>query len=210
MPSELLIVFTRYPRPGEAKTRLAGVLGTDGAAELHRRLAEHAVEQARGLAAQRGARLEVHCAGGEPHAMRRWLGRDLDVRPQTGHDLGARLRQAFTAAFEGGATEVIIMGTDCPDLTAQVLAGAFVALERNDLVLGPAMDGGYYLIGLTRAAPQLFDGIDWGTGTVLATTQQTARELGLTVGMLDRLEDVDRPEDLVRAQAFLGGPASRA
>lgn len=203
MITNRLIVFTRYPRPGQAKTRLITALGPVGAAELHRRLTEHAVAQARRLGTGGKVAVEIHFTGGDSEAMATWLGPDLSYRRQHGENLGARLDAAFAAAFGDSAAAVVIMGTDCPDLTDTVLGQAFAALAENDLVLGPAGDGGYYLIGLKSRQPCLFTQIDWGTDRVLSRTKSKAKALGLKIAGLEQLDDIDRPEDLQRAAPFL-------
>jgi hypothetical protein len=197
--SATLIVFTRLPEPGRTKTRLAGALGDEGAAELHREMAERTLAVACKSAAVAGARLEIHHTG-DAEAMRRWLGDDLYYRPQVAGDLGRRMAVALAA----GAPAVLV-GTDCPDLTPAILAGAFAALADHDLVLGPAFDGGYYLIGLREPRPELFAGIAWGTDRVLAGTLAIAGDLGLTVAQLEPLADIDRPEDLDRLRTLERG-----
>jgi len=200
---ERLILFTRYPRAGAVKTRLIGALSADGASTVHRCLAEHAADQVKLLTAARPVVAEVHYTGGSRAQMTAWLGQDPVYRTQAEGDLGARLDHAFAAAFDTGAQAVIIMGSDCPDLTAQVLTRAFDRLAHNDIVLGPAGDGGYYLIGLQRRTPELFADIPWGTDAVLDLTADRARQLGLQMAMLETLADVDRPEDLKCAAALL-------
>lgn len=195
-PLERLIIFTRYPEPGRTKTRLIPALGAEGAAALHRRLTEQALATARRLAAQHAVALEVRYTGGDAAAMRQWLGTGLYLCEQGEGDLGSRMREAFHTAFEEGCERVVIIGADCPGLTSDVLSSAFAALHRHDLALGPASDGGYYLIGLRRTVPQLFDGIAWGADSVLWRTLQIARGLGLQFVLLEQLDDIDRPEDL--------------
>ncbi len=193
---ECLIVFTRYPEPGLTKTRLIPALGAQGAAELHRQLAEHTLTQARELQASRSVSVEVWFAGGDETLMRDWLGDETVCRHQGEGDLGARMSRAFQEAFSNGAQGAVIIGTDCPDLDARVLGDAFQQLLKFDLVLGPAADGGYYLIGLRRKVPELFTGITWGTGQVLQQTAAKADRLNLTTSKLRQLADIDRPEDL--------------
>jgi rSAM/selenodomain-associated transferase 2/rSAM/selenodomain-associated transferase 1 len=196
MHSERLLVFSRYPEPGKTKTRLASALGVEGAARLQREMAEHALSRARALAAGRPVRLEVHHDGGSAGRMAEWLGPGLAYRPQAGGDLGARMEHAFAEAFRTGAERVVLVGTDCPGITTTILRSAIDLLGVFDLVLGPARDGGYYLIGLRKQAPGLFRDIPWGTATVAARTLETAAELGLRAVTVDPLVDVDRPEDL--------------
>jgi rSAM/selenodomain-associated transferase 1 len=199
-----LIVFTRYPEPGRAKTRLIPVLGTSGATHLHKRLAEHAIAQARSVADQGVASVEIHFDGGEKDSMRRWLGSTHTFRRQEGPDLGTRMARAFQEAFTAGVEATVIMGTDCPDLGTGTLIRAFAELDHCDLILGPALDGGYYLIGLRRPAAELFGEIDWSTDQVLAQTLDRATKMGLQIVQLEKLQDIDRPEDLERASLFLG------
>ena len=191
-----VIIFTRYPEAGKTKTRLIAELGAEGAAELQRAMAEHAIGAVRELAKTRPISIEVRYQGGSPSLMRRWLGTDVLYREQNGNDLGDRMLGAFDEAFRDGAGHVLVMGTDCPGITAQILEKGFQKLERNDLVLGPAADGGYYLIGLNRVYPELFSTIPWGTENVLDLSLEIARLEGLSTSLLDRLHDVDRPEDL--------------
>jgi hypothetical protein len=196
-----LLVFTRYPEPGSAKTRLISALGEEGAADLHRRMTEHLVEEARRLLAIHPVSIRICFEGGDPQRMRAWLGPEWGYALQGGGDLGRRMAGAFASALREGAERAVLVGTDVPDLTAPILYEAFRRLEEHDLVLGPAADGGYYLIGLRRsvferAAPRLFSGVAWGTDAVLDQTLAAADELDLRWSLTDRLADIDRPEDV--------------
>jgi rSAM/selenodomain-associated transferase 2/rSAM/selenodomain-associated transferase 1 len=194
--AERLIVFGRYPEPGTTKTRLASFLGPEGAARLQREMAEHALSRVRALAGERAVALEVHYQGGSERLMRDWLGPGIWYSPQAGSDLGARMDNAFLEAFRTGTEKVVLVGTDCPGITATILRSAFNLLGLFDLVLGPARDGGYYLIGLRKRVPELFQQMPWGATTVGAQTLAMARDLGLRAVTVDSLVDVDRPEDL--------------
>ncbi len=193
---DLLIVFTRYPQPGRAKTRLIPVLGAEQAAALQRKMTEHIIGVARCLAARNQVRIEIRFDGASESKMRHWLGPGLQFRPQGEGDLGDRIARGFDAAFSTGCRRVVVIGTDSPELDASLLAEGFAALEGADLVLGPARDGGYYLMGLNRPAPELFRGIAWGTEHVLSATLASAVRLGLRHTLLSPLDDVDRPTDL--------------
>lgn len=197
MISEKLIVFTRYPEPGITKTRLIPVLGKAGAANLHRLMAQRTIARALSLQKSRRLSVEIHHTGGSQQQMEDWLGTDLIYQNQIDGDLGARMTAAFQNSFDSGVDKVAIIGTDCPDLKAEILAQAFDELSDRDLVLGPAKDGGYYLIGLRRSIPELFDGINWGTSEVFASTRAIAQNLGLNIAVLPILADIDRPEDLL-------------
>jgi hypothetical protein len=190
------LVFTRYPTPGQTKTRLIPTLGAQGAAQLQRQLSEHTLAQVRQLQNLQPVTIEVRFAGGTIEQMRAWLGSDLLYNPQNNGDLGARLIQAFEEAFDAGIERVVTIGIDCPAIDAALLSTAFDRLQDSDLVLGPAVDGGYYLIGLRRPVPELFTGIDWGTGEVLQQTVAIAHSLSLSIDYLPQLRDIDRPEDL--------------
>ncbi len=193
-----ILIFARYPEPGKAKTRLIPALGPVGAARLHRRMTEKAVATARaGLASSRevGARILVCCTGAPPGAFRAWLGEDLLYAAQPSGDLGIRMGRAFKSALRHGAPALAI-GSDVPAITPAILAQAFESLHDHDVVLGPAGDGGYYLIGLKRFNPELFSGIEWGTGEVWNQTCHVLSRQGLKVARLPVLSDVDRPRDL--------------
>ena len=129
-------------------------------------------------------------------AARAWLGDAISIREQGDGDLGARMERATREAFAEGAGAVVLIGGDCPQLTATTLGVAFAALREKEIVLGPAADGGYYLIGLRRARPELFRGIAWSTDAVLAQTLAAARDSTVECHLLDRLRDVDEPDDL--------------
>ncbi len=191
-----LLLFARYPVPGEAKTRLIPAIGARNAALLHRRMAEHAAGAARSAREAGGIAITVCCTGARARNFRAWLGEDLRYAPQPEGDLGARLRQAFGAAFSGGAGGALAVGADVPDLSADLLLRAVDGLKGRDVVLGPAADGGYYLIGTNRFRPELFGNVDWGTGNVCRQTREAIRRHGMTSLELPTLRDVDRPEDL--------------
>lgn len=186
---DYLLVFTKYPVPGRVKTRLIPAIGAEAAALLHRRLTEQTLAEMRKLP----ARLKVCYDGATRAEMRDWLG-ELELREQGGGNLGERLSRAVALSFREGARRVVVVGTDAPALTAETASEAFQLLENIDLVLGPARDGGYYLIGLSRPAPELFTGIEWSSEKVLRQTLAAAA--GLRVALLQEMADIDRPEDL--------------
>jgi len=195
-----LVILTRYPTPGTTKTRLIPALGPEGAAELQRRMTEHTVAQARRLGA--AVEVEVRYTGATAAAMEQWLGGGfpggaaVGLWPQGEGDLGDRMGRAVRAALGAGIERVVLIGIDCPDLETTILAQAFAALQTVDVVLGPAIDGGYYLIGLRRWVPDLFEAIPWGSDRVLALTLDRAQACAATVQQLVPLPDLDRPEDL--------------
>ncbi len=196
-----LIVFSRWPIPGQTKTRLIPALGPLRAAELQRRMTERTLQTGRAWAVGQGRAIEIRHAGGCWRQMRRWLGPGIFYRAQPGGDLGRRMDTAFRAAFAEGAERVVLVGTDCPDLTPELLDAAANALGSHDLVLGPSADGGYWLIGMNRPLP-VFDGVSWSTASVLEQTINLARRHDLDVHLLPTRNDVDLPEDLDAARPF--------
>ena len=148
-----LILFARFPVAGNVKTRLIPALGAQGAAALHRRLVLRTLRTAHALCQSQNAELEIRFAGGDENEMRHWLGDGWRCCPQCEGDLGQRLAEAFENSFRAGSSASIIIGSDCPALTSEVLAAAFDSLRTNPVVFGPATDGGYYLVGLTRVVP---------------------------------------------------------
>ncbi|ARV62233.1 hypothetical protein BZZ01_29630 [Nostocales cyanobacterium HT-58-2] len=201
---EHLIIFTRYPEPGKTKTRLIPALGTESAANLQRQMTEYTLSQVKQLQKIAPISFEVRFAGGSLQLMQDWLGDEIIYKPQGDGDLGSRMTQSFFNAFQWGAQKVITIGTDCPDVNAQTLAEAFEQLQQYELVLGPAADGGYYLIGLQRLVPELFINIDWGTSQVFEQTMNIAQKLNLSLADLPELADIDRPEDLPIWEKILG------
>jgi uncharacterized protein len=192
LKTNCLIIFTRYPESGKTKTRLIPALGEHGSARLHRRMAEHTVKQARSLSCA----IEVWYVGGSEELMQDWLGRDLWYREQPAGDLGDRMCGAFRSAFDKGYQSVMIVGTDCPGLTTDFMAQGFAALQNQVVTIGPAIDGGYYLIGLQRLVPELFQKINWSTATVFSETLAIADKLQLSTYLLPSLHDIDLPDDL--------------
>jgi len=199
---ERLCLFTRYPAPGTTKTRLIPKLGKKGAADLQREMTTHIFYRVRALIPLRGVEIEIRYEGGTLCQMQQWLGADMIFSPQKPGDIGRRMARAIGDASADGVDATVIIGSDIPGISTGILNRAFVRLKDNDIVLGPARDGGYYLIGidarcLKNAVPALFNGIDWGADTVLARTLDVAGRLNLTHALLEPLADVDRPEDLV-------------
>lgn len=194
-----VLVFAKAPRPGLAKTRLVPLLGDEGAAALHARLVEHALETARRAAL---GEIELHGAPADDDFLRYCAERyGAALIDQTEGDLGARMRAALEAALAACA-RVVLIGADCPALTPRHLRAAARGLdEGHDAVFAPAEDGGYALIGLTRCDPGLFEDISWSTAAVMDETRERLRALGWRWLELDTLWDVDRPEDYERLLA---------
>lgn len=198
-----LILFTRYPEAGKTKTRLIPYLGAEKAADLQRQMTEHILAMTQPLQTTGALSLEIHYSGGGLRQMQSWLGTLLTYRPQPSGDLGHRLHQAFDHNFRAGVERIVVIGSDCPAIKPYHLQQAFQQLSSHDVVLGPADDGGYYLVGLSRSCAELFQGIAWGTGQVFTQTAAIATRLNLSLTTLETLRDIDRPEDVqLFEQAF--------
>jgi rSAM/selenodomain-associated transferase 1 len=192
----VLLVFVKAAREGKVKTRLAAAVGDAAAAALYRAMAERVME----ATAPAGGYQRLVCfdppdAGEE---IRAWLGDDEALLPQGEGGLGARMAGAFAEAFRRGASRVAIIGTDAPAVSRAHVEEALRGLDDHEVVLGPARDGGYYLLALDRPRPELFDGIPWSTAAVLAATTERAAAHGLRVRLLPPEGDVDTLEDVRR------------
>lgn len=183
-----LILFTRYPTPGAAKTRLIPALCADGAARLHRRLTERTLATMRAS----GLPIELRVTGAAEAEFRAWIGDDVAIVDQGPGDLGDRLARA------AADPPVIFLGADAPHLTADHIRQAVAALEWSPVTIGPAEDGGYYLLGLAGAVPDIFGAMPWGSDAVLAETIRRLETAGIEPALLETLADLDRPEDLAR------------
>lgn len=195
-PLHQLYLFARYPKPGRAKTRLIPALGPEGAARLSRRLTEHALQVAKASCTHDFMCLTVCATGGSHRNFRAWLGHDLNFIDQPGGDIGIRMQSVFEHAFKHGARGALLIGSDLPDISTKIMQQAHDALSDHDVVLGPAVDGGYYLIGMKRCHPELFTEIDWGSTLVAKQTRSQAARLNLSLAEVAKLSDVDLPEDL--------------
>ncbi len=204
MAAESLVLFARPPLPGRAKTRLAPALGGEGAARLYERFLQDAAGAARAL---RGARPDASLVcewaleRGEAlddFPLSEWMPGPFLHRAQTGANLGERMAAALGRCLAGGGRAVLI-GTDFPDLPPEILAEALQGLDSGDeprLALGPAADGGYYLVGMNRFFPEIFENIPWSSSEVFSRTMARARALRLDAALLPKWRDADEAEDL--------------
>ncbi len=185
--STTIVILARAPLPGRCKTRLIPLLGARGAARLQAQLLHDTVRRA----ASTGFPVTVQATPDGRHpAFLRLRRRGLSVRRQAGPGLGQRMRRAARGAL-GAAERVLLIGTDCPALSAQRMREAATALDRDPVVFVPALDGGYVLLGLKSPTPALFDPIAWGTKRVLGQSLQACRRHRLRVRLLPPLPDLD-------------------
>ena len=194
--TDQLTIFTRYPEPGLTKTRLISALGEEGAAKLQKKLTEDTIQKIEQLVKTSTIEPVICFEGGDLVSMQNWLGPDRLYQSQGQGNLGEKLKKSFGDAFAAGAQRVVTIGCDCPGLSRKIVGRAFDALYMKDLVLGPATDGGYYLIGIKYSIDALFEDIPWGTDQVFEKTVSLAQQLDLSIEILEELHDVDRPEDL--------------
>lgn len=191
METRGVMVFFRAPRKGTVKTRLAAKVGPEAALAIHQELVQLTLARLNSISC---VELKITpddaLADVAPMARTGWT-----LSPQGGGDLGDRLERGFESALSGHPGRWIAVGTDCPDITAKDIEAAWDRLANADVVLGPALDGGYWLIGLRAPHPELFRGIPWGGPDVFASTLQRIRAAGLTVAELRRLGDVDTHAD---------------
>ena len=188
MKKEVVLIFQKNEVLGKVKTRLAAGMGEHRALEIYRyliRLTYSALETVQ-------VPVWTYFSDFIPQTVNVPVDRSF---VQQGQDLGERMANAFARTFESGMNKGVLIGTDCPTLQPQHLVQAFDALTNSDLVLGPATDGGYYLIGMKHLHSNLFEGITWSTSTVLAETLKRAKIAGLSVYLLPQLDDVDTAAD---------------
>ncbi|MCG6192925.1 TIGR04282 family arsenosugar biosynthesis glycosyltransferase [Leptospira sp. FAT2] len=188
---ETLILFLKNPRIGQVKTRLAAGLGNEAALNVYEQLVEITQKQVAGL--DLPVRLYFDSI---PEFLSGKWGNQVSAHLQSGEDLGFRMSNAFSETFSQGAQKAVIIGSDCPDLETKHIREAFSALDQSDVVLGPALDGGYYLLGLKSYLPEIFREVPWSTDRVFAGTLEKLQLLRKNVWILPKLGDVDEPEDL--------------
>ncbi len=188
-----VILFGRYPVPGETKTRLIPALGVLGAAELQRRLTQQSLNT---LLQPDLPATTFYYTGGSLSQVQRWLGNhDIDLKKQRGDDLGVRMRTALFETLDQGGGPVVLVGTDIARMATHHLTAALDALARQDVVLGPSQDGGYWLVGLRRPV-DIFSNIQWGTPRVWDQTVSAIQSLGLSMAPMPMLNDIDTEHDL--------------
>jgi rSAM/selenodomain-associated transferase 1 len=190
-----LLFFVKNPERGKVKSRLAAVIGGDSAVRLYKNLV------AQMLSTLKEGTFPTYICFFPKNAeksTKNWLGREYRYMPQNGRDLGERMRNGFIEAFEMAFKRVVLIGSDIPDLPLEFIEEAFIRLNKNDVVIGPAFDGGYYLIGFKDKTffPQLFEGIAWGRKTVFDETMKKLKRSRRAVHTLPYQRDIDTAKDL--------------
>jgi rSAM/selenodomain-associated transferase 1 len=190
MKESALIIFQKKPELGKVKTRLANTIGDEKALEVYQCLLDHTHREAALLGVPTFVFFEKE---EQPEYL---VNNNYHSAIQASGNLGEKMKAAFTKVFELGYERVVIVGTDCLELDVETLYQAFQSLETNEVVLGPAKDGGYYLLGMKRLYRRLFENKNWSTPTVLSDTVTDIRDLGLNLYLLKELTDVDVYQDL--------------
>lgn len=189
---QALLIFVKNPRLGRVKTRLAREIGDEQALEIYHLLLRHTRRAAEKLPFRKFLFYSDFVEENDE-----WSGEIFHKQAQNGAGLGERMCNAFQRVFaEAGITRAVIIGSDCPDVSPELLTKAFLALETHDFVLGPARDGGYYLLGMRQLEEMIFQNKRWSTATVLADTLTDLRGLGKSFYLLPMLSDVDTAADL--------------
>lgn len=191
----LLLIFTRNPELGKCKTRLAATVGDEAALDIYIFLLKHTVSITENLNVAK----QVHYSN-KVHHNDLWNDAQFEKRQQYGTDLGQRMEHAFEEGFKEGYEQIIIIGSDLYDVSQEDLESAFNQLDNHDFVIGPAEDGGYYLLGMKRLLPELFQNKNWGTSSVLIDTLTNLENESLQ--LLPQKNDVDYYEDIQNIEVF--------
>jgi len=198
--NECIIIFTKFPVPGKVKTRLVPPLTKAEACKLYKSLVESTLKKAE----KTGKRIIVcYYPAGSRAGFIRWLGKGVRYIPQKGAGLGSKMKNAFICAFGSGYDKVLLAGCDIPDLSAGQLKKDFKRLSGCDALLGPAKDGGYYMIGFNKKSflPEVFSGIKWSTPSVLTRTLAILKKNNYRVSFSRELSDIDTAADILLRQA---------
>ncbi len=191
---QAIIIFVREPVWGKVKTRLAAAIGEPGALKVYKLLLEHT----RQLVKDAAAAVFVYYAD-EVVENDIWEGGIFIKQQQRGSDLGKRMKHAFSDVLSFGYQKAVIIGSDCYELTKNIIEQAFLQLDEYDTVIGPAADGGYYLLGMKKIVPAIFENIAWSTDTVKDETVKILRGNNYSFSLLKQLTDIDEEKDLPQA-----------
>lgn len=191
MTDNALIIFVKNLIEGHVKTRLAATLGNDGAMDIYKQLLKNTENS---ILTFETDKIVFYSDFIEEEI---WGKNLLRNEIQEGNDLGERMKNAFNSSFTAGYEKIVIIGTDCPGINKSILENAFMALNNLDIVIGPATDGGYYLLGMKKECPFLFQNIEWSTDKVLQQTIDLCNKNRLSYFLLPELSDIDEEKDLI-------------
>ena len=193
-----LVIFIKNPVKGKVKTRLAAAIGDDMALEIYQKLIGHTLNMVKNVAADKF----IYFSDSVDETIG-YVNTPVHKVVQSGNDLGEKMNNAFAQLFKSGYTRVVIVGTDCPGINENILEKAFGELNNSDVVIGPATDGGYYLLGMKEMHNDLFEKIAWSTAIVLHSTIERCNTNNLSYSLLKALSDVDEEADLVHLDKML-------
>ena len=188
-----LIIFLKYPQPGLVKTRLGADIGNEKAAYIYKKFTEFILEE---IKSNIYYQVIFYSPENKREEIVSWLGKDFEFYPQQGDDLGERIQHAFDYTFSRGAKRVVIIGTDNPLVSKDILQKAFSELVNSQAVIGPCLDGGYYLLGLSNYSKDIFEGITWSSKKVLEQTISKLKKQGFQYKTLEKQFDVDDIQNL--------------
>lgn len=195
---QTLLIFTKNAIYGQVKTRLAATVGNDKALQIYQKLLRYTAVVTNDIPVEKIVFYATNITNQDV-----WDNKVYKKHMQLGNDLGERMQSALNYAFEHGSTEVIIIGSDCFEITADIINNAFDSLKNYEIVIGPATDGGYYLLGMKQPTPQFFKQINWSTNEVLATTIGICNSLNFSFYLMPELSDIDTEEDLKNQKTFI-------
>lgn len=190
MEKSALIIFQKNAVLGKVKTRLSADVGDEVAMEIYQQLVRHTHDVCASVPVQKFLFFSDFISDDISE-----FGQDYQFEVQSGNDLGSRMENAFQRLFSKGYEKIIILGTDCGELESNILEDAFELLDKHEVVIGPARDGGYYLLGMKKKFSDLFEDIPWSTEKVLFLTMEKLEKQNISYGLLEILSDVDRIED---------------
>ncbi|TDH21610.1 glycosyltransferase [Segetibacter sp. 3557_3] len=191
MSKDVLLVFIRNPVYGKVKTRLAATMGDEAAFRIYSALLNYTSLVAKSVASEK-----IICYSDYIEQEDQWSGYQKLL--QTKGDLGEKMKHAFRHAFQSGYAKAVIIGSDCLEITPEIIGAAFDQLDSHDVVIGPANDGGYYLLGMKRLWEPLFENVQWSSSSVFSSTINAITELDLSYFLLPVLNDIDEENDLKR------------
>jgi rSAM/selenodomain-associated transferase 1 len=191
MDQKLLLIFVKNPEKGKVKTRLARTVGDEKAYNTYLKLLNFTIKVASKVEVQR--QIWYSSFVDEEDGLG---GADFEKKLQYGENLGERMQNAFREGFKGQYEKIVIIGSDCPGITPDIIEEAYAKLDRNDVVLGPSEDGGYYLLGLKKMITGIFESIPWSTEEVFSDTVKVLKNKKIDYGLLSTLNDIDTEEDL--------------
>jgi rSAM/selenodomain-associated transferase 1 len=191
-----VIIFARLPEKGKVKTRLAKTLGDDFAVKFYKICSEHTFSECWKTVSGDTTVYVFYQDINNQESIKNWAGKDFRAFPQSGGDIGIRMLNAFNFVFDERIKKAVLIGTDIPDISSEIISNALTSLDTNEVVVGPAKDGGYYLIGMKKTIGFLFEKIEWGTGKVFEDTLYGINKNNIKSEIICELYDIDTEQDL--------------